>query len=75
MEISTEIDGILFTLLCKSEADNLLYRINKTTRVYEYERHQEAGKKFIHNVRDIVKFRSTRSTGVVKILYAYRSTI
>ena len=74
MANSIEIDGILFTLLCKSEADNLLYRINKTTRVYEYERHQEAGRKFIHNVRDIVKFRSTSSTGVVKILYAYRST-
>ena len=74
MDNSVEIDGIFFTLLSKSVADNLIYEINKKSRPYEYERHQEAGRMFIHNLRDIVKFRSTSSTGVVKILYAYRST-
>ena len=74
MDNSIEIDGIFFTLLSKSVADNLIYGINQKSRPYEYKRHQEAGRTFIHNLRDIVKFRSTSSTGVVKILYAYRST-
>ena len=74
MDNSIEIDGILFTLLCKSEADNLMYEINETSRKADYDCHREAGlTRFIHNVRDIVKFTSTSREGT-KILYAYRST-
>jgi hypothetical protein len=78
MDNSIEIDGILFTLLCKSEADNLTYEINVESRAADFQCHREAGlTKFIRNVRDIVKFTSTRREGteiLTKTLYAYRST-
>jgi hypothetical protein len=86
MDNSITIDGIVFTLLCKSVADSLMYEINKDTRSNDWDTHREAGltyrdagskhmhKVYIRNVRDYVKFTSTTSTGVVKILYAYRST-
>jgi glycosyltransferase involved in cell wall biosynthesis len=77
MDNSIEINGILFTLLCKSVADNLVYEIQKT-RKYEYDRHREAGRLNIRNLRDIVKFTSrsiiSRSSEDEKILYGYRST-
>jgi hypothetical protein len=74
MDNSIEIDGILFTLLSKSVADNLVYEINKKTRDLHYDNYRAAGRiPFIENDRDIVKFTSKSSEGE-KILYGYRST-
>ena len=71
--MSIEIDGIRFTLLCKSVADNLTYKINEETRPDAWGCHRDIGFTRIDNLRDIVKFTSTSIRGT-KTLYAYRST-
>jgi hypothetical protein len=74
MANSIEIDGILFTLLSKSIADNLVYIVDEGTRKDDFDYYRSRGvSRNIINARDFVKFTSTSREGT-KILYAYRST-
>ena len=72
MENSIEIDDIIFTLLYRSVADNLVYKIKKDTEIWKD--HLDIGCSTItSNTRDIVQYKSIKD-GKEKILYAYRST-
>lgn len=72
MENNIEIDGIIFTLLYRSVADNLVYKIKKETEIWRD--HLDIGCSTITaNTRDIVQYKSIKD-GKEKILYAYRST-
>ena len=56
MDNSITIYGVVFTLLCKSVADNLIYEINKKTRYDEWDTHRDVRLNVIRNVRYYVKF-------------------
>jgi hypothetical protein len=66
------IDGVTFTLLYKSIADNLVYHLSDAEIV---ECHRDCGfPVIVENLRDVVQFRSTDQDGNTIILHAYRST-
>ena len=70
--MSVIIDGITFTLLYKSVADNLVYKIKQGREIWRD--HLDIGCSIrTENTRDIVQFKSIKE-GKEKILYAYRST-
>lgn len=72
MENTIEIDGIIFTLLYRSVADNLYYKIKQGTEIWRD--HLDIGcSTMTDNTRDIVQFTSTVGDKK-KILHAYRST-
>lgn len=71
MEHSIEIDGIIFTLLYKSVADNLVYKVIEKNALKWYRDKERPP--FVQNLRDIVQFKSNEN-GEEKILNAYRSS-
>jgi hypothetical protein len=76
-EFAIQINDIIFTLLSKSLADNLVYEVTNEELMDCYRKRKSydgSNRKFIQNCRDKVQFTSINSNGEEKILYAYRST-